>query len=88
LGVTRFGSITDNLTRILLRKYGLENSVNVRQMGGTLEVAAAFQNRQIAGAVTGDLRVTPPSQPKILLQLSRSGHSLLDEHAQRFRANG
>jgi len=69
LGVTRFGSITDNLTRILLRKYGLENSVNVRQMGGTLEVAAAFQNRQIAGAVTGDLRATPPSQPKILLQL-------------------
>ena len=69
LGVTRFGSITDNLTRILLRKYGLENSVNVRQMGGTLEVAAAFQNRQIAGAVTGDLRVTPPSQSKILLQL-------------------
>ena len=56
-------------TAELLRKYGLENSVNVRQMGGTLEVAAAFQNRQIAGAVTGDLRVTPPSQPKILLQL-------------------
>ncbi len=84
LGVTRFGSITDNLTRILLRKYGLENSVNVRQMGGTLEVAAAFQNRQIAGAVTGDLRVTPPSQPKILLQLDRSGHSLLDEHARGF----
>jgi NitT/TauT family transport system substrate-binding protein len=69
LGVTRFGSITDNLTRILLRKYGLESTVNVRQMGGTLEVAAAFQNRQIAGAVTGDLRVTPPSQPKILLPL-------------------
>src|SRR5437870_6014823 len=45
LGVTRFGSITDNLTRILLRKHGLEGAVNVRQMGGTLEVAAAFQNR-------------------------------------------
>jgi len=69
LGVTRFGSITDNLTRIFLRKYGLENAVNVRQMGGTMEVAAAFQNRQIAGAVTGDLRVSPPSQPKILLPL-------------------
>ena len=50
LGVTRFGSITDNLTRILLRKHGLEGNVNVRQMGGTMEVAAAFQNRQIAGA--------------------------------------
>jgi NitT/TauT family transport system substrate-binding protein len=69
LGVTRFGSITDNLTRILLRKYGLENAVNVRQMGGTLEVAAAFQNRQIAGAVTGDLRVSSSTQPKILVRL-------------------
>lgn len=69
LGVTRFGSITDNLTRIVLRKAGLEGAVNVRQMGGTLEVAAAFQNRQIAGAVTGDLRVAPPSQPKLLLNL-------------------
>jgi len=69
LGVTRFGSITDNLTRILLRKYGLENTVNVRQMGGQLEVAAAFQNRQIAGAVTSDMRVAPPSQPKVLMQL-------------------
>jgi len=69
LGVTRFGSITDNLTRILLRKSGLEGAVNVRQMGGTVEVAAAFQNRLIAGAVTGDLHVAPPSQPKILIKL-------------------
>jgi ABC-type nitrate/sulfonate/bicarbonate transport system substrate-binding protein len=73
LGVTRFGSITDNLTRILLRKYGLEGAVNVRQMGGTIEVAAAFQNRLIAGAVTSELRVTPPSQPKILLRLVDMG---------------
>ena len=41
LGVTRFGSITDNLTRILLRKSGLEGTVNVRQMGGTIEVQSA-----------------------------------------------
>src|SRR6266404_9297012 len=69
LGVTRFGSITDNLTRILLRKAGLEGAVNVRQMGGTVEVSAAFQNRVIAGAVTSDLRVSPPSQAKILTRL-------------------
>ncbi|HUK41757.1 MAG TPA: ABC transporter substrate-binding protein, partial [Candidatus Acidoferrales bacterium] len=69
LGVTRFGSITDNLTRILLRKAGLEGAVNVRQLGGTMEVSAAFQNRQIAGAVTGELRVAPPSQPKLLVKL-------------------
>jgi ABC-type nitrate/sulfonate/bicarbonate transport system substrate-binding protein len=73
LGVTRFGSITDNLTRILLRRNGLEGAVNVRQMGGTIEVAAAFQNRLIAGAVTSELRVSPPSQPKILVRLVDMG---------------
>jgi NitT/TauT family transport system substrate-binding protein len=73
VGVTRFGSITDNLTRILLRRHGLEGAVNVRQMGGTIEVAAAFQNRLIAGAVTSELRVTPPSQPKILVRLVEMG---------------
>ena len=69
LGVTRFGSITDNLTRILLRKAGLEGAVNVRQMGGTIEVGAAFQNHLIAGAVTSELRVNPPSQAKVLVRL-------------------
>ena len=69
LGVTRFGSITDNLTRIVLRRNGLEGTVNVRQMGGTLEVAAAFHNRAIAGAVTSDLRVDSSVQPKLLLKL-------------------
>ena len=33
LGVTRFGAITDNLTRILLRKNNLENAVTLRQLG-------------------------------------------------------
>jgi NitT/TauT family transport system substrate-binding protein len=73
LGVTRFGSITDNLTRILLRRNGLEGAVNVRQMGGTIEVAAAFQNRLIAGAVTSEMRVAPPSQPRILVRLVEMG---------------
>ncbi len=73
LGVTRFGSITDNLTRILLRRSGLEGSVNVRQMGGTLEVAAAFQNRAIDGAVTSDLRVESGVQPKLLLKFIDMG---------------
>jgi NitT/TauT family transport system substrate-binding protein len=40
LGVSRFGSVTDNLTRILLRRYKLENAVTVRQLGGTTEMAA------------------------------------------------
>ena len=67
LGVTRLGSITDNLTRILLRRNGLENAVNVRQMGGTPEVGAAFQQKVIAGAVTSDLRVGSHVPAKILV---------------------
>lgn len=60
LGVSRFGSVTDNLTRILLRRYKLDNAVPVRQLGGTTEMAAAFQRRQIAGAVISALRVNAP----------------------------
>ena len=43
LGVSRFGSVTDNMTRMLLRKKGLDGAVTVRQFGGTTEIAAAFQ---------------------------------------------
>jgi NitT/TauT family transport system substrate-binding protein len=73
LGVTRFGAVTDNLSRILLRKNGLENSVSIRQLGGTLEVGAAFQHRQIDGAVTSILRVDAQSRPKLLLKLEDMG---------------
>ena len=47
--------------------------MNVRQLGGTVEVSAAFQNRQIAGAVTGELRAAPPSQPRLLVKLIDMG---------------
>ncbi|HEX7229246.1 MAG TPA: ABC transporter substrate-binding protein [Candidatus Binatia bacterium] len=73
IGVTRFGSVTDNLTRMILKKYGLENAVNVRQMGGTAEVSAAFQNKQIAGAVTSSLRVDSSVQPRLLMKLEDLG---------------
>lgn len=73
IGVTRFGSVTDNLTRMVLKKYGLENAVGVRQMGGTVEVSAAFQKKQIAGAVTSSLRVDASAQPRLLLKLEDMG---------------
>ena len=73
IGVTRFGSVTDNLTRMVLKKYGLENAVGVRQMGGTVEVSAAFQKKQIAGAVTSSLRVDANAQPRLLLKLEDMG---------------
>ena len=71
LGVSRFGSVTDNMTRILLRKYKLEGAVNVRQMGGTTEMAAAFQRRQINGAVISALRVNAPM--RMLVDLADLG---------------
>lgn len=71
LGVSRFGSVTDNLTRILLRRHGLDGAVNVRQMGGTTEMAAAFQRRQIDGAVISMLRVDAPM--KMLIDLDEMG---------------
>jgi ABC-type nitrate/sulfonate/bicarbonate transport system substrate-binding protein len=71
LGVSRFGATTDNLTRILLRRVGLENAVNIRQLGGTLEVGLAFRQRQIDGAVLATLRTDAPH--RILIELAESG---------------
>lgn len=70
-GVSRFGATTDNLTRILLRRAGMENAVNIRQLGGTLEVGLAFRHRQIDGAVLATLRTEVPY--KILVELADSG---------------
>lgn len=69
LGVTRFGSVTDNLTQMFLRKFGLEQQVKVRQLGGIVEVGAAFQQRLIAGAVTNDLRIDNNVPVKILYRM-------------------
>lgn len=70
-GVSRFGATTDNLTRILLRRAGLENAVSVRQLGGTLEVGLAFRHRQIDAAVLATLRTDAPH--RILVELAESG---------------
>ena len=71
LGVSRFGSVTDNLTRILLRRYKLEGAVQIRQMGGTTEMAVAFQRRQIDGAVMATVRVNAPM--RMLVDLAELG---------------
>src|SRR5262245_24564443 len=73
LGVTRFGGVTDNLTRLMLRKYGLDSAVHVRQMGGTIEVGAAFQQRVIAGAVTSGVRVDSHVPVHMLMNMGDLG---------------
>ena len=67
LGITRFGSLPHQLTVILLRKYGLENAVSLRQFGDTRGIAAAYDQRAIAGAVTSELRVQAPIKPLVKL---------------------
>lgn len=71
LGVSRFGATTDNLTRILLRRSGMEKAVNIRQLGGTLEVGLAFRHRQIDGAVLATLRTDVPY--RVLADLAETG---------------
>jgi ABC-type nitrate/sulfonate/bicarbonate transport system substrate-binding protein len=73
LGVTRFGGVTDNLTRLMLRKHGLDGAVQVRQMGGTIEVGAAFQQRVIAGAVTSGVRVDAHVPIRMLMNMGDLG---------------
>jgi ABC-type nitrate/sulfonate/bicarbonate transport system substrate-binding protein len=69
--VSRFGATTDNLTRILLRRHGMENAVTIRQLGGTLEVGLAFRHRQIDAAVLATLRTDAPH--RLLVELAESG---------------
>lgn len=73
LGVNRFGAATDNLTRILLQKHGLTGAVKIRQLGGSIEVGAAFQQRTIDGTVSQDLRVSEHVQPKMLVRFADLG---------------
>lgn len=73
VGVTRFGSVTHNLTQLLLRKHGLEEAVRVRQMGDTMAVGAAFEQGAIAGAVTSFLRVGSQVPQRVLVKFEETG---------------
>ncbi|MBI4525638.1 MAG: ABC transporter substrate-binding protein [Deltaproteobacteria bacterium] len=73
LGITRIGSYPHQLTVILLRKYGLEGAVNLRQYGDTRGLAVAFQQQAIAGTVTSSLNVGPQTSIKILVNLADLG---------------
>ena len=52
LGITRFNSTAHTVTKLILRKLGLTQSTTMRPLGGTPEIQAAFEQKQIAGMVT------------------------------------
>ena len=64
LGITRFGSTTDFVTRLALRKLGLEGKVELRQFGGTVESDVGFHSRQVAGRVSSQ-RPGPQAKPLV-----------------------
>jgi ABC-type nitrate/sulfonate/bicarbonate transport system substrate-binding protein len=53
LGISRFNSTGHTVTTLILRKLGLEKSASMRPLGGTPEMQAAFEQKQVAGIVTG-----------------------------------
>jgi NitT/TauT family transport system substrate-binding protein len=64
LGISRFNSTGHTVTTLILRKLGLEKSASMRPLGGTPEMQAAFEQKQVAGIVTG---VKPAAPSRALL---------------------
>jgi NitT/TauT family transport system substrate-binding protein len=51
VAITRFGSTTDFMSRLILKKLGLEGKVNVRPFGGGVEADVGFRSRLADGRV-------------------------------------
>ncbi len=64
LGITRFNSTAHTVTTLILRRLGLEKSTTMRPIGGSPEIQAAFEQKQIAGMVTA---VKPRGAARALL---------------------
>jgi ABC-type nitrate/sulfonate/bicarbonate transport system substrate-binding protein len=70
MGITRYGSATDLLTRMVLEKIGLQNRVKIQPFGGGTEADTAFRAGIIAGRVGA---VKPGPNAHVLLDLSEMG---------------
>jgi ABC-type nitrate/sulfonate/bicarbonate transport system substrate-binding protein len=61
LDISRFNSTGHTVTTLILRKLGLEKSATMRPLGGTPEMQGAFEQKQVAGIVTG-VKPTVPAR--------------------------
>lgn len=64
LGISRFNSTGHTVTTLILRNLGLERSATMRPLGGSPEMQAAFEQKQVAGIVTA---VKPTAPARALL---------------------
>lgn len=70
LAITRFGSTSDFVTRLVLRKLNLEGKIELRQFGGVVEADLGFRARQAEGRVSSQ---APGPQAKMLIDAAELG---------------
>ena len=70
LAITRFGSTSDFVTRLILRKLNLEGKTELRQFGGVVEADMGFRSRQAEGRVSSQ---APGPKAKMLVDAAELG---------------
>jgi ABC-type nitrate/sulfonate/bicarbonate transport system substrate-binding protein len=70
MAITRYGSTSDFVTRLILKKIGLDGKVEIRQFGGVVEADVGFRARQAAGRVASQ---APDPQAKALVDAAELG---------------
>lgn len=70
LAITRFGSTSEFVTRLVLRKLNLEGKAELRQFGGVVEADLGFRTRQADGRVSSQ---APSPQAKMLVDAAELG---------------
>lgn len=70
LAITRFGSTSDFVTRLIVRKLNLEGKVELRQFGGVVEADMGFRAKQAEGRVSSQ---APGPQAKMLVDAAELG---------------
>ena len=70
LAITRFGSTSDFVTRLILRKLNLEGKTELRQFGGVVEADLGFRMKQAEGRVSSQ---APGPQARMLVDAADLG---------------
>ena len=70
LAITRFGSTSDFVTRLILRKLSLEGKTELRQFGGVVEADMGFRARQAEGRVSSQ---APGPKARMLVDAAELG---------------
>lgn len=70
LAITRYGSTSDFVTRLVTKRLGLDGKVEIRQFGGVVEADVGFRARQAEGRVASQ---APDAQAKALVDAAELG---------------